>query len=194
LIRDLVEAEDAGDTLTDDELLAMVFTLFVAGHETTVHLIGNSLYGLLSNPDTRAVLADDPANVAIMVEEFMRHTSPVMMTKPHFVTADTTFDGVALNQGDMVAALLIGANHDPARHDNPTEFRPLRRPNAHIGFGHGPHVCLGMQLARAEAQVAITQLFTRFPNVRLADENSPVRYIKRTGLHGLHQLNVVLKP
>ena len=194
LIYDLVVAENAGDVLTDDELLAMVFTLFVAGHETTVHLIGNCVYGLLSNPATRAVLADDHAQIPIMVEEFMRHTSPVMMTKPHFVTQDTVFEGVSLKQGEMIAALLIGANHDPARHGEPDQFKPLRRPNPHIGFGHGPHVCLGMQLARAEAQVAITQLFTRFPNIALADAKSPVRYVKRTGLHGLEKLNVVLAP
>lgn len=194
LILDLLTAEDAGDTLSDDELLAMVFTLFMAGHETTVHLIGNCIYGLLSNPNTRAVLAENTSDVAIMVEEFMRHTCPVMMTKPHFVTQNTVFEGIHLKQGEMVAALLIAANHDPARHDAPYAFRPQRRPNAHIGFGHGPHVCLGMQLARAEAQTAITQLFTRFPDVQLADQKSPVRYIKRTGLHGLSRLDVVLQP
>jgi len=148
----------------------------------------------LSNAQTRAVMNDAPDQIAIMIEEFMRHTSPVMMTKPHFVTQDTVFEGVSLKRGEMVAALLIGANHDPARHAAPEEFQPLRRPNPHIGFGYGPHICLGMQLARAEAQIAITQLFTRFPNIALADAKSPVRYIKRTGLHGLEKLNVVLAP
>lgn len=194
LILDLIEADDAGDILSDDELLAMVFTLFVAGHETTVHLIGNIIHGLLAHPETRQVFQQDPANIGIMVEEFMRFTSPVMMTKPHFVTQDTVFQGVPLKQGEMVAALLISANHDPARHEAPETFQPTRRPNAHIGFGHGPHVCLGMQLARAEAQVAVTQLFQNHPNVRLSDPNKPMRHVKRTGLHGFDALNVVLGP
>ncbi len=191
LIHDLVMAEDAGDRLSDDELLAMVVTLFIAGHETTVHLITMGIWGLLTYPDAQATMRNNPDQLPIMVEEFMRFFSPVMMTKPHFVQQDTIFEGISLKKGEQVAALLIGANHDPARFGDPQKFEPLRRPNPHLGFGHGPHVCLGMQLARAEAQIAITQLFTRFPELKLANKNPP-EYIRRVGIHGLKRLDLRL--
>lgn len=193
LITALVEAEIAGDKLSDDELLAMVVTLFIAGHETTVHLITNAIYGLMSDPDAMAAMKSRAADLPLLLEEFMRSTSPVMMTKPHFVTRETTYEGHTLKRGDMVAALLIGANHDPARFEAPEDFRPQRRPNPHLGFGHGPHVCLGMQLARAEAQVALEQLFTRFPDIRLAAPKAPPNWTRRSGIHGLSRLDVLLK-
>lgn len=192
LITDLVEAEDAGDKLTDDELLAMVVTLFIAGHETTVHLITMGLYGLLIHPDARQALHDSPDELPLLVEEFMRFYSPVMMTKPHFVQQDTVFEGVPLKKGEQVAALLIAANHDQLRFEAPEALIPNRRPNAHLGFGHGPHVCLGMQLARAEAQVAISTLFKHFPALRLADPDAPPDYVRRIGIHGLKQLKLRL--
>lgn len=192
LITDLVQAEDAGDRLSDDELLAMVVTLFIAGHETTVHLITMGIYGLLTHPAARTALNERPEELPLLIEEFMRFYSPVMMTKPHFVQQDTVFEGVSLKQGDQVAAFLIGANHDSARFDAPERLIPDRRPNAHLGFGHGPHVCLGMQLARAEAQVALERLFTRFPHVALADPDAPPAYTKRIGIHGLTRLDLKL--
>lgn len=190
LISDLVQTEIAGDKLSKDELLGMVVMLFIAGHETTVHLITNAIHGLLCDQAARRTMQQDPDGLPLLVEEFMRFTSPVMMTKPHYVTQDTTYENVTLRQGDQIAALLIGANHDPARFDQPERFLPTRRPNPHLGFGHGPHVCLGMQLARAEAHVALSTLFRRFPNLEMAQE--PL-FSQRTGMHGLRQLKVVLK-
>ncbi len=192
LITDLVAAEENGDRLTDDELLAMVVTLFIAGHETTVHLITMGIHGLLTYPNAREVLTTQPDKVPLLVEEFMRFYSPVMMTKPHFVQKDTVFEGIQLKKGDQVAALLLAANHDELRFDMPEAFVPDRRPNAHLGFGHGPHVCLGMQLARAEAQVAITQLFNRFPNLSLADPDTLPDYARRIGIRGLRRLELRL--
>ncbi|WP_320237881.1 cytochrome P450 [Cognatiyoonia sp. IB215182] len=192
MITDLVKAEAAGDRLSDDELLAMVVTLFIAGHETTVHLITMGIYGLLTLDGGRDALRDRPDEVPLLVEEFMRFWSPVMMTKPHFVREDTVFDGVSLKKGDQIAALLIAANHDQARFAEPESFIPNRRPNAHLGFGHGPHVCLGIQLARAEAQVAITRLFNRFPDLRLAAPNEKPRYLQRVGMRGLKELRLRL--
>ena len=97
-----------------------------------------------------------------------------------------------LKKGDQVAALLIAANHDTARFETPEKLIPNRRPNAHLGFGHGPHVCLGMQLARAEAQVAIARLFSRFPNIALANPDAPPDYARRIGIHGLKRLELKL--
>lgn len=192
LIRELVRAEEEGDRLSDDELLAMVFTLFVAGHETTVHLITDAILGLIDAPDARATLQTDPGRLPLAIEEFMRFFSPVMMTKAHFVTLDHTFEGVDLKRGEMVLALLIGANHDAARFDAPEALNIARRPNAHLGFGHGPHVCLGMQLARAEAEVGLRRLFARFPNLRLAGPRDKIYFSRRIGLRGLPRLDLIL--
>ena len=189
LISDLVHADIGGDKLSREELLAMVVTLFIAGHETTVHLISNGIHGLLQDRDAMKAMTGDKAQVSLLIEEFMRHSSPVMMTKPHFVTKDTDYEGIRLKKGDQIAALLIGANHDPDRFEAPEKFIPARRPNPHLGFGHGPHVCLGMQLARAEAEVALTTLFDRFPNMTLVA--SPTRS-RRTGIHGFNGLQVTL--
>jgi cytochrome P450 len=180
LIRELVAAEADGDRLSEDELLAMVFLLFVAGHETTVHLIDNAIGLLAASPEARAALAD-PGRAGLMVEEVLRHASPVMMTKVFHASADFDFHGQRLQRGDQVAALLIGANRDPARHEAPEVFRPDRRPNAHLGFGFGPHICVGMQLARAEAQIALERLFARFPGLGLAE---PPRWSGRLGIRG----------
>ncbi len=192
LITDLVQAEDSGDTLSDNELLAMVVMLFMAGHETTVHLLNMGIYALLTNPNARAAMIERPDKLPLLIEEFMRFYSPVMMTKPHFVQQDTVLEGVSLKKGEQVAALLIAANHDGLRFEKPNAFIPDRRPNPHLGFGHGPHVCLGMQLARTEAQVALERLFTRFPNTRLADPQAPPVYTRQVGMHGLSQLRLTL--
>lgn len=190
LIGDLVHVRDGDDHLSDDELLAMVVVLFIAGHETTVHLISNALHRILGRDDLRQALIDAPDGGALMIEEVMRHASPVVMTKPLFVTQDTELAGVALRKGDQVAALLIGANHDPARHSAPQDFVANRRPNAHLGFGHGPHVCLGMQLARAEAQVAIDRLLVRYPQAQIS--GTP-KQLNRLGMNGLKRLDVILR-
>ncbi|SMY07751.1 Biotin biosynthesis cytochrome P450 [Flavimaricola marinus] len=191
LIGDLVQVRDGTDRLSDDELLAMVVVLFIAGHETTVHLISNALHRVLQDDALRQGLIAAPETVGLLVEEVLRHDSPVMMTKPLFATRDTTFEGQALKAGDQVAALLIGANHDPARHSEPAAFTADRRPNAHLGFGTGPHVCLGMQLARAEAQVAITTLLDRYPQAQL---DGAAQRLRRVGLNGFSKLPVRLAP
>jgi cytochrome P450 len=140
LITDLVQAEDAGNRLSDDELLALDVTLFFAGHETTVHLITMGIYGLLTHPTARTALQERPDELPLLVEAFMRYYSPAMMTKPHFAQQDTVFKVFSLKKGDQIAAFLNSANHDPARFDAPETLIPNRRPNAHIGFGHGPRV------------------------------------------------------
>ncbi len=192
LISELIHDPD-GD-LTEQELLSMVTVLFIAGHETTVHLITNSLNAILRSPDLRRHMADHPDTLPLTIEEFMRHTSPVLVTKPLFVTHDLAFEGIALKKGEMVMAGLLAANHDPDRHETPTQLIPDRRPNAHLGFGHGPHICLGMQLARAEAEIALTRFFTRFPHAQLADPHAAPKPLGKTGMNALARLDVVLTP
>ncbi len=189
LIDDLIHADD--HRLSDDELLTIVVTLFAVGHETTVHLIGNAITALASNPDSRARLAADPAKLPPAVEEFLRFYTPVMLTKPQFVTQDTMLEGVAMKRGDKVLALLIGANHDPQRFEMPHELQTDRRPNPHLGFGFGPHVCLGMQLARAETEIALARLLARFPDMTLAAPPIPAR---RFGIRGVEKVLVRLRP
>ena len=192
LIHELVCAEADGDRLNEDELLSMVFTLFVAGHETTVHLINDIILAMVDRPEIAPRIAQAPEEIQLLVEEAMRYFSPVMMTKPHFTVRDVTFEGVELARGDMITALLIGANHDEARFQDPQTFKQMRRPNAHLGFGFGPHICLGMQLARAEAQVAIEVLFQRFPDLQLAVSTDQIEWSKRTGMRGPKALPVRL--
>ncbi len=179
LISALVHAEDEGERLSDDELLSMVMLLFLAGHETTVHLINNAIVALCGDPALRAHFDAHPETRHLMIEEFVRFYSPVMMTKGMFAAEDTDILGAPIKKGDMVSAFLIGANHDPDRVETPGTLDPERRPNAHLGFGFGPHVCLGMQLARMEAAVAIDRLFAQFPDLSLDGKTG---WLKRPGL------------
>lgn len=192
LLSELVQARDGTDGLTDDELLAMVVTLFLAGHETTVHLAGDAILTLADHPEDRRRLAGDPSAIPTAVEEALRFMTPVMMTKMLFPTEPLEFEGVALRPGDKVVALLVAANHDPARVEAPDEFRSDRRPNPHMGFGHGPHVCLGMQLARLETAVMIETMLRTRPAWRLAVSREATRFKKSVGLRGLAELPVVL--
>lgn len=191
LIRALVRAEDEGRRLSEEEVLSMVVLLFLAGHETTVHLITDSIASLLADPRLRDEVLSDPVRLPLAVEEFLRFHSPVMMTKMHYAREDLVFEGVPLQKGSRVAAFLLAANHDPARVEAPEDLRPWRRPNAHLAFGFGPHVCLGMQLARAETRVAIARFFERFPDATLAE---PPVYARRFGIRGYRRLLVRLRP
>ena len=192
LIGELVRAEAEGQKLTDDELLAMVFTLFFAGHETTVHLINNAILAMIDAPEIRQHLIDNPENLPLAIEEFMRFFSPVMMTKAHYAIDDCEFQGVHVEKGDALSAFLLAANHDPARSVDPEAQIPNRRPNAHIGFGFGPHVCLGMQLARAEAEIALRRLFERFPQLQLEIPGKAVPFTRRIGIRAPKGLRLIL--
>ena len=178
---------DASNDLSDDEILSLAFVLFIAGHETTLHLISDAVFAI-----SDGAKFNEPTSLAI--EEFMRFFSPVMMTKPLFVRETHERFGQTLQQGDKVIAQLIGANHDPDRFENTAEIQTDRRPNAHIGFGFGPHVCLGMHLARTEAQIALERLFNRFPDLERAPKNAPPVYSERYGFRGMKTLKVNLKP
>lgn len=191
LLSDLIH--DNRHDLDDDELLSMAFVLFVAGHETTRHLITDAIYALCESPADRAAFTSGTLTErSATIEEYMRFFSPVMMSKPLFVRKDHNFQGQPLKQGDKVIAFLISANHDPARFDGADDIDIARRPNAHIGFGFGPHVCLGMQLARAETQIALTQLFERFPNLQRIPMGAAPDYARRMGMRGMSTLSVRL--
>ena len=191
LVSELVHAGAAGDRLSDDELLAMVFVLFAAGHETTTHLISTAVYTLLTYPGAAETYRDlNAQGRAIAVDELMRYCAPVQLTKPRFVRQDMAFHGRALKRGERVMALLAAGNRDPRVFEDPDRLILTRRPNRHIGWGGGAHICLGLHLARVEAQAALDVLFDRFPGLALAEPDVPPEWNRRPGIRGLKQLNV----
>ena len=170
LLSALIAAEEAGDRLTEDELLATCVLLFFAGHETTVNLIGNGVLALLRHPDQLQRLRDNPALIGNAVEELLRYDSPVQRTG-RVASEDLEFNGVFIRRGDRVNMLVGAANRDPAQFADPDRL-DITRPNAsqHLSFAAGIHYCVGAPLARLEAQLAINALLRRAPNLRLVDE------------------------
>lgn len=184
LVTELVQAEADGDRLSEDELLAMVFLLFIAGHETTTHLISTAMLDLLQHPDQLDMLRADSGLMANAVEELHRHNSPVQATKPRMVRRDMEFYGVQLRQGDRLMGLLASANADPAHFVDP-ERLDLKRPGVrHAGYGGGMHLCLGMHLARVETEVALERLLARWPSIALAMPVEAIRWLSRPGMRG----------
>ena len=194
LVSELVHAEADGQKMSENELLAMVFVLFVAGHETTTHLLSSGVWTLLTQPGAAdQVRAMDEEARLVAVDELMRYCTPVQMTKPRFVKEDLDFEGRALKRGDRVFGFLAAGNMDPAEFESPQTLNLSRRPNRHVGFGSGPHVCLGIHLARLEAEVAFNILFSRYPRLAIEGDPMEARWIARAGLRGLKRLPLVLR-
>ena len=191
LIAEIVRVEKDGGQISPDEIVAMVFLLLFAGHETTTHLISGSVHELLKNPDLRDWLEEDWSRVDLAVEEFLRFITPVQFTKPRYVRKDIELGGVRLRKGDRIMAMLAAANMDPEAIDHPDRLDLQRRPNRHISFGTGIHFCLGHQLARLEGLCALQALFTRWPGLRLAVEPDEIRWRRRPGLRSIETLPVV---
>ncbi len=174
LITQLVQAEEAGDKLTNEELTANIILLFGAGHETTVNLIGNGLLALHRNPDQLALLKAKPELIGNAVEEFLRYDSSVQMTGRVALEDIEDLGGKRIPKGESVLCLLGSANHDPAVYPDHPERLDITRPNVKpLSFGGGIHFCLGAQLARIEAEVAISTLLRRIPDLRLDDAENP---------------------
>ncbi len=190
LLSGLVLAEAEGDKLSENELLSMIFVLIVAGHETTVNLIGNGTLALFEHPEQRAKLQDDPDLLKAAIEEMLRYYGPVEMSLTRWVRQDTELGGQRLRRGDQIMALLASANHDGEQFPNPDVFDITREPNRHVAFGTGIHSCLGATLARLEGQVAFATLLSRMPDLALAIPRAEVRWRDATFLRGLVQLPV----
>jgi cytochrome P450 len=191
LIAELVNVEKEGARISGEEMIAMIFLLLFAGHETTTHLISGSVFELARNRDLRDWLAADWARADLAIEELLRFVSPVQFSKPRFVRRDTELGGVRLRQGDKIIAMLTAANLDPAANDRPERIELARRPNRHMAFGSGIHFCLGHQLARMEGRCALKALFSRWPKLALAVDPSEIRWRPRLGLRAIEKLPVV---
>ena len=187
LLSGLLAAEEQGDKLTEPEVIAMCLLLFIAGHETTVNLIGNGTLALLRHPDQLARLQADPGLIPNAVEELLRYDSPVQRTA-RITTTDVEMDGRPIARGAMVVTALGAANRDPAQFPDPDRLDVTRRDVRHVSFGYGIHFCLGAPLARVEGQIALGTLLRRAPGLVLAEPSPEWR--ESSVLRGLKRLRV----
>lgn len=188
LISGLIAAEEDGDQLTEEEIVATCNLLLIAGHETTVNLIANGILAMLQNRRHWTALAADPQRAAAIVEETLRYDPPVQLAG-RVAAEELTIGGTTVPKGDNMMLLLAAAQRDPAIYAEADVFDPERANLRHLGFGHGAHFCLGAPLARLEARIAFTALTARFPQARLGSE--PV-YKPNVTLRGLSSLDVTV--
>jgi cytochrome P450 len=177
LLSALIEAEEAGDRLSEDELVAMVFLLLVAGHETTLHQITHSVLTLLDHPNQLRELTADWSLAETAVQELLRYISFAQITKPRYPRADAEFCGHPIRRGQILFACLASANSDESQFENPDQLNLRRHPNRHVAFGAGIHYCLGAKLSSVETQIALQKLFTRFPNLNVVGTGAPTRWV-----------------
>ncbi len=195
LITYLLTVEEEGERLDHQEFLAMVFLLLVAGHETTVNLIGNGTLELLRNPAQAAFLAADPVGrSAAAVEELIRFHGPVESATMRWAYEDIEVGGVVIPAGGMVIPMLFAANRDPAVFDDPDRLVLDRDAHRHLGFGSGIHLCLGAPLARLEGQIAFAAIARAWPSLELDCDESDLSWTPDFFLRGLNALPVVVHP
>jgi cytochrome P450 len=187
LISHLIAAEAAGDKLSEDELIAGAIQLLNAGHEATVHSIGNAVKAILESDEPPDALFSDAASTAAVVEESLRFDPPLHFFD-RYALEDVEFAGIRLRKGEKIGLILAAANRDPSRWAHPHRFDPARPSLPHVAFGAGIHFCIGAPLARLELQVALPILFRRLPKLRLT--RAP-RYKNSWHFHGLEALHVV---
>lgn len=188
LLTQLIEAEEDGDRLSEEELISMVFLLIVAGYETTVHLISNAVITLLQHPQQLARLRAEPALMGAAVEEVLRFLPPVHGTKMNYAREDLRIAGADIAKGDMVMPLLASANRDARMFVDPDVFDIERANNKHLSFSQGNHFCLGAFLARMETKVALSVLLQRSPDLRLA---VPADTLQVAAMPGWHRYKAV---
>jgi cytochrome P450 len=191
LISVLVAAREEADALSEDELIAFVILLLLAGNETTTNLIGNGMLALGQNREQFDLLAGEPARMARAIEEMLRYDCPVQSTI-RYPKADVEVRGVEIKAYTPTFVMVAAANRDPVQFPNPDAFDIRRAPNEHLAFGDGIHYCLGAPLARMEGAIAIGATLARFPRLRIADLDRPLRYKGSYFLRGLAELKMVI--
>ena len=183
----LVQAEEAGDRLSTEELRANVTLLFAAGHETTVNLIGNGIWSLQTNPSQWDAIRENPALIPNAIEEILRYECPVQAVA-RTVAEPIEFGGIEFNKGELIVALIGAANRDPDVFPEPDRLDVTRERLRPLSFGGGIHFCIGAQLARIEAEVVFSTLLRRMPDLKLADGAKP-RWGESFTLRGLTTLS-----
>src|SRR5271155_2420538 len=189
LISALVTARDESDALSENELLAFVVLLLLAGNETTTNLIGNGLLALCRNPEQQNRLRENRELIPKAIEEMLRYDPPVQMTV-RMPTAATNVSGTDIPANSLCFILLAAANRDPAHFPQPENFDVARDPNEHVAFGEGIHFCLGAPLARLEGAIAIELMLDKFPRLQLANPQAKLEYRGSMALRGLSELRL----
>jgi cytochrome P450 PksS len=186
----MIQAEEAGDRMNTDEMLAMIFLLLIAGHETTVNLIGNGMLALFAHPEQMEKLRADSSLVTSAVEEILRFDSPVEMATERYTKEKIEISGVAIPAGARVYVVIASANRDEQQFERAEQFDITRSNNRHLSFGIGTHYCLGAPLARMEGQIAITALLKHMGKLRLRVPYSEIRWRPGLVLRGVKALPV----
>ena len=189
LISALIAARDESDALSENELLAFVVLLLLAGNETTTNLIGNGLLALCRNPEQQHRLRENRELIPKAIEEMLRYDPPVQMTL-RVPTAATNVGGAEIPAGSLAFILLAAANRDPAHFPHPEQFDIARDPNEHVSFGEGIHFCLGAPLARLEGAIAIESMLDKFPHLQLSNPEAKLEYRGSMALRGLSELRL----
>jgi cytochrome P450 len=186
----IVKASEDGDRLSAREATSMAFLLLVAGHETTVNLIGNGVLALLRHPDQLALLRADPDLTAGAVEEFLRFDGPINLATFRYTTEPVEIGGTTVPEGEVVLISLVSANRDTERYAGAADLDVTRDASGHLAFGYGVHHCLGAPLARLEGEIAFRTLLERFPDLALAGDPETLGWRESTLIHGLGRLPV----
>ncbi|CAM3999242.1 cytochrome P450 [Lederbergia lenta] len=192
LISQLIIAEEKGDQLTEQELYGVVTLLIIAGHETTVNLIGNAVMALLEHPRQLALLKNQPELIHTAIEEALRFNDPVEFSTSRWAAESFEFKGKSISKGDLVIVVLNSANHDPNQFKDPDVFDITRGKSRHLAFGKGIHACLGAPLARLEGEIAINSLIQRYPNIKLNIDKNDLEWRSGMIVRGVKELPVTL--
>ena len=192
LISNLILHEEEGERLSKDELYSMIVLLIIAGHETTVNLIGNGMYALFEHPDELEKLRRDHSLIERAIEESLRFYSPVDFSTARWAAEDMEFKGEIIKRGDMVLASLASANRDERTFKEADTFDVTRKPNPHMAFGYGIHFCLGAPLARLEGKIAFEKLLSAFPSMKMVGNPDESNWRDMFLLRGLKDLHVEL--
>lgn len=190
LISKLIAAEEAGDRLTEKELYGLVTLLIIAGHETTVNLIGNSFLNLIKHPEQKELLIVRPELIDQAIEESLRFDGPVEFSTSRWASDDFQFAGKDIKRGELVVVALNAANRDPGKFPDPEAFSISREKSPHLAFGTGIHHCLGAPLARLEGKIAIGKLLKRFPDLKLRVPESELSWRPGMIVRGVKEIPV----
>lgn len=193
MISQLVIAENQGDRLSEQELYGVVTLMIIAGHETTVNLIGNGVLALLEHPEQRKLLQEQPELIHGAIEEMLRYNGPVEFSTSRWATEDMDFHGVHMKKGDLVVIALNSANRDASQFADPNIFDITREKSQHLAFGKGIHLCLGAPLARLEGEIAINTLLRRYPHFELQRDIDELEWRPGMIVRGVKEIPISLR-